>query len=94
MGFGATDVTKPCEIIGFGAMDVTKPYTFIRFGAMDVTKPCKFYWVWGHQRLKDASHDGWFGPGRAGGTLKSAISMLATAFKGGQQEFRNANHGS
>ena len=78
-----------------GPTGVTKPYKFIRFGAMDVTKPCKFiYRVWRHQRLKDASHDGWFGPGRAGGTLKSAIRMLATALKGGQQQFKNANHGS
>ena len=86
--FGAMDVTKPHTFKGFGAMEVTKPYKFIRFVVMDVTKPCKLYRVWGHQRLKDASHDGWFGPGRAGGTLKSAIRMLATALKGASSNLK------
>ncbi len=31
IGFGATDVTKLCELIGFGALGVTKPYEFIWF---------------------------------------------------------------
>ncbi len=38
MGFGAMEVTKPCEFTGSGAMEVTQPYEFIGFGAMEVTK--------------------------------------------------------
>jgi hypothetical protein len=49
IGFGAIDVTKPCEFIGFGAMDVTKPYEFIGFGAREL-RIISCYWPQPHRK--------------------------------------------
>ncbi len=54
-----------------------------------------FWGLWAEgclQKLKDANHDGWLGPGRADGRLNFAICMLFTALEGGQHQLQDTNH--